>query len=602
MSLEAGTWVGRFRITRLIAQGGMAEVYRAEQELAGGILRPAALKVIRPEYSESPDFREMFLDEARLACTLSHPNIVHIYEVGESDGRLYMAMELVPGESLAFIARTLREKGERFADEALIAIGIFTCSALEMVHGLRLPGHGHVNLVHRDVSPHNLLLGPSGSLKLIDFGIAKAASNRNLTSSGVTKGKAGYFSPEQAMGRALDGRSDLFSLGVTLYKLAWGGTPFDEHRTHYDRNTALVHGRWKKLRSVCPDLPAGFYDIVDRALQVKPEDRFPDAYQMRLALERLALTEGFHVGPSTLAGYLEPQEDDPLALGARPQPGSARIERPAAITALMQGGAEATAAARTAASPRQPTVAPPPSPTTTDHPRQTERLPAQSGTFPYARVERTRRRLFLASGVAVVVLAVVAGLAIGQSAARKAERGQPQTIELQPVVAAAEAPGSAETPPVVTAEAVKVDVEVTADPTPTPAVVAAAAQTTRPPPPRTVKSTASTNGSTTAATSGPSSGAASSASSATNARLQEQAPTGGMGRLRVGGQDDAEVLVNGRRQGVSPLDLPLPAGAYTVVVRTLDGKRTLQERVEVRADRTSRILFDFERSVMQVGN
>src|SRR5688500_3657339 len=165
----------------------MAEVYKADQELTAGIFRPVALKVIRPEYSESADFREMFLDEARTACTLSHPNIVHIYEVGDADGLLYMAMELVPGQSLAAVGRKLKENGQRFSDEALLAIGIFTCSALEAVHALRVHGEGHVNLVHRDVSPHNLLLSSSGSLKMIDFGIAKAAHNRNLTSPGVTK-------------------------------------------------------------------------------------------------------------------------------------------------------------------------------------------------------------------------------------------------------------------------------------------------------------------------------------------------------------------------------------------------------------------------------
>src|SRR5688500_10229434 len=111
----------------------MAEVYRAEQTLTGDITRPVALKVIRPEYSESPDFREMFLDEARTACTLSHPNIVHIYEVGEVEGLLYMVMELVPGAPLSTVARTLQSRRERLTDEGLLAVGIFTCAALEAV-------------------------------------------------------------------------------------------------------------------------------------------------------------------------------------------------------------------------------------------------------------------------------------------------------------------------------------------------------------------------------------------------------------------------------------------------------------------------------------
>jgi hypothetical protein len=299
-SLELGTLVGRYRVNRLIAQGGMAEVYHAEQALAGDISRPVALKVIRPEYSESTDFREMFLDEARTACTLSHPNIVHIYEVGEADGLLYMAMELVPGAPLSVVARALASRGERLTDEGLLAVGIYTCAALEAVHA-------HQGLVHRDVSPQNILLSPKGLLKLIDFGIAQAATNRNLTQAGTTKGKAGYFSPEQAMGKKLDGRSDLFSLGITLYQLAAGTTPLDVSSNVSERHSALVKGKWEPLERVCPGLPQGFYKVVGRALQVRPEDRYPEAAAMREDLEAVALTHGLSVGPSSLAGYVQEQ-------------------------------------------------------------------------------------------------------------------------------------------------------------------------------------------------------------------------------------------------------------------------------------------------------
>jgi len=295
--------IGRYTIRKLLAQGGMAEVYKADQELSAGIRRPVALKVIRPEYSGSPDFREMFLDEARCACGLSHPNIVQIYDVGEADGLLYMAMELVPGETLSTVNRTLREHNDKFTDEALYAIGIYCASALEAVHALELQD-SHVNLVHRDVSPHNLLLSSRGSLKLIDFGIAKAATNRNLTSPGVTKGKAGYFSPEQAMGKPLDGRSDLFSLGVTLYKLAFGHTPFDHHQTHSERNGALVRGLWKPLEEAQPGLSKGLYEVVAKSMKLKPDDRYATASEMREALEHAAFKAGFRIGSKSLMGYV----------------------------------------------------------------------------------------------------------------------------------------------------------------------------------------------------------------------------------------------------------------------------------------------------------
>jgi serine/threonine-protein kinase len=295
--------VGPYRLVRLIAQGGMAEVYRAEQVLAGGTTRPVALKVIRPDLSESDEFREMFLDEARNASMLSHPNIVHIHEVGDADGMLYMAMELVPGESLAVVERVLRERGLRLTDEALLAVGIATCAALEAVHA-------RPKLVHRDVSPHNLLLTAKGALKLIDFGIAKAATNRSRTRVGTTKGKAGYFSPEQAMGRSLDGRSDLFSVGVTLYKLAAGVGPLEGHDTVQVRHTALVQGEWEPLARVCPELPRGLAAVVDKALQVKPDNRFASARAMREALEAVAVEAGLPRGATALAGYVQEQDGE----------------------------------------------------------------------------------------------------------------------------------------------------------------------------------------------------------------------------------------------------------------------------------------------------
>jgi serine/threonine-protein kinase len=295
--------IGRYTIRKLLAQGGMAEVYKADQELTAGIFRPVALKVIRPEYSSSPDFREMFLDEARCACGLSHPNIVQIFDVGEAEGLLYMAMELVPGETLATVNRTLREHQDKFTDEALYAIGIYCASALEAVHALKLHD-SHVNLVHRDVSPHNLLLSSRGTLKLIDFGIAKAVTNRNLTSPGVTKGKAGYFSPEQAMGKSLDGRSDLFSLGVTLYKLAFGATPFDQYTNHAERNGALVRGQWTPLEEVLPGLSPGLYEVVGKAMMLKADDRYATAGEMREALEQAAFASGVRIGAKSLLNYV----------------------------------------------------------------------------------------------------------------------------------------------------------------------------------------------------------------------------------------------------------------------------------------------------------
>ena len=421
----------------------MAEVYRAEQDLTGGIVRPVAVKVIRPEYSESADFREMFLDEARTACTLSHPNIVHIYEVGESDdGLLYMAMELVSGETLATVNRTLRSQDERFSDEALFSIGILCCSALDAVHQLKVES-GHANLVHRDVSPHNLLLSTSGSLKLIDFGIAKGATNRNLTLPGVTKGKAGYFSPEQAMGKKLDGRSDLFSLGVTLYKLASGGTPFDEHKNHGERHAALVRGQWKHLDEVYPGLPEGFYEVVRKALGVKQEDRYQTAREMREALEHAAFDAHIRVGQSSLMGYLDDDGEVTAEGGSRMSAFPGITAGPSITVRSPVGGALATPAPKQQSQRSLPAAPPPPR-------HSTEKLPPMP-----AREEGagSKRVMLIAAFVLAVVLGVGATFALlGPSSEPLVVTPPPKRDEPKVLVAKVDPPRD---PPLLTAEKIE---------------------------------------------------------------------------------------------------------------------------------------------------
>jgi len=534
-----GQQVGRYRINRLLAQGGMAEVYKADQELTAGIFRPVALKVIRAEYSESPDFREMFLDEARTACTLSHPNIVHIYEVGEAEGLLFMAMELVPGETLATVNRHLRDLKERFSDEALFAIGIYCCSALEAVHALKIEG-GHVNLVHRDLSPHNLLLSSTGSLKLIDFGIAKAATNRNLTNPGVTKGKAGYFSPEQAMGKLLDGRSDLFSLGVTLYKLACGNTPFDLHKTHAERNGALVRGLWEPLQKVFPGLPQGFYDVVTRSMNLKPDDRWPTARAMREALEKAAYDSGFRVGHSSLYGYV----DQAGEISAVP---SARHPIVPMATSVETKAAPGGAPVPTAPSPR----------------RHTERM------VPGAVAPQAKR-----PPVWVMPAAFVAAVLFGTLGALYLLRptpAVPAAVEVapsEPVVAVRVKPIPKPTPVVVEPSdelgaLAKVELmplpksrpERPHRPKPLPVVVAAK-----------------------------------------EAAVEEPAPIpAGEGRLRIAtlpASVPCRILVGREDWGPGPLDRKLPSGNYAVTVKLESGKKSAVWKVAVLPNRTSALLYD----------
>ena len=529
----------------------MAEVYRAEQELAAGLFRSAALKVIRPEYSESPDFREMFLDEARVACTLSHANIVHIYEVGEADGRLYMAMELVKGETLANVGRALRDAGTRLSDEALFAVGISTCAALAAVHALKVEG-GHVNLVHRDVSPHNLLLASDGTLKLIDFGIAKAATNRNLTNPGVTKGKAGYFSPEQAMGKQLDGRSDLFSLGVTLYKLASGQTPFDGYSTHHDRNSALVRGQWQPLQTVCPGLPQGLYDVVARAMQLKPDDRYGDAREMREALDRAAFDARLRVSQDALAGYVSPD-------------GEVRAPKAAPRETV-------------AATPTLPAPLP-------DGRRHTERvMPAP--VAPLETPSQRRKRRSAAQLVAVFVGAV----ALGGGTVALLLRGEvpaPRPPSPEDVVAVREAPIAPPAP-----DAPGDTVDEAPGPEPVGAAGGGAAgpggeEPGSPPPPVQRRPDARPPRPRPPPPAAP-----------VAARVEEPAPQPippGFGTVRVGtvpANAATLVLLDGKASGPVPANLRVPSGRYTVELRLQGGKKSAAWQGAVFPDSTTILVFD----------
>ena len=527
----------------------MAEVYKADQELTAGIFRPVALKVIRPEYSESADFREMFLDEARTACTLSHPNIVHIYEVGEADGLLFMAMELVPGETLATVNRHLRDQKERFSDEALFAIGIYCCSALEAVHALKIEG-GHVNLVHRDVSPHNLLLSSTGSLKLIDFGIAKAATNRNLTNPGVTKGKAGYFSPEQAMGKLLDGRSDLFSLGVTLYKLACGSTPFDAHKTHAERNGALVRGNWEPLEKVFPGLPPGFYEVLTRAMKLKPDERWPAARAMREALEKAAYDSGFRVGHSSLYGYVDNTGEITAVPSSR---------HPVVVQA-------APTAVETKAAPLPAVSAPLPGPR-----RHTERM------VPGARLptqSKPPRWLMPVAFVAAVAVGTVGALFVlgGPPAAPPPSTPiAPGVVEVRPSepIVGVKPVAPAEPEELEPLNPAPAPLPVAVKPRPRPAPLAVAPKDHPKPAP---------------------------------AVEEEQVPAG-EGRLRIGTLPASVVsrIVVGRDDwGPAPVDRKVSSGHYIVSVKMENGKKTAVWKGPVMPDRTTMLVYDIDNGRWQV--
>ncbi|MDX2020065.1 MAG: protein kinase [Deltaproteobacteria bacterium] len=272
-----GKRFGRYRLLEVIGRGGMAEVYRAVAQGPGGFQRQFVLKRIRAEKAESADFVDMFINEARISAMLEHPNIVQVYDFGEVDGDYFLAMEYLRGRDLLTVMRHLRSTGR----DLPIGIAAFAVNevarGLAYAHGLSQAGKG-LDIVHRDVTPSNIMLLKTGGVKLLDFGIARAAMKLRSTTpaSGLIKGKFAYLSPEQVRGKPIDGRSDIFSLGVVFWECLVG------QRLFYDNNDLqtmrnIVEKDVPPPSLARPGLPPTLDDIVLRALDRDPARRIPSA-------------------------------------------------------------------------------------------------------------------------------------------------------------------------------------------------------------------------------------------------------------------------------------------------------------------------------------
>ena len=217
---------GRYKILRRVADGGMAEIFLATQLGREGFAKPIILKRIHSAIYADPQFRNMFIDEAHISMSLSHSNIAQVLDLGVSAGRYFLALELVDGWDLGRVLHRAATAGVRLPRELALHITAEVCRALAYAHS-KTEGQKPLGIVHRDVSPHNILLSDQGEVKLTDFGIAKAMNKREHTGTGVVKGKVAFMSPEQAMGKPIDQRSDLFSLGTVLYLMVTRSRPFE---------------------------------------------------------------------------------------------------------------------------------------------------------------------------------------------------------------------------------------------------------------------------------------------------------------------------------------------------------------------------------------
>ena len=297
----------RYRATEKVGSGGMAEVYKAVDEVLG---RTVAVKVLHPRYASDPGFVARFRQEAQAAANLSHPGIVNIYDWGRDDETYFIVMEYVHGEDLKALISQRGALDPMKAAEYASQV----CAALAVAHGY--------DIIHRDIKPHNIVLAPDGTVKVMDFGIARAG-NTTMTQTGSVLGTAHYVSPEQAQGRALGPSSDLYSLGIVLYELTTGQLPFDAD-TPVAVALKQVNEEPVPPRRINPQIPEALEAVIMRALQKDPSARYASADEMRADLKRVLAGGSVEAPAAVAAGGMDETSVMPAvgaaAAGSRVRP------------------------------------------------------------------------------------------------------------------------------------------------------------------------------------------------------------------------------------------------------------------------------------------
>jgi serine/threonine-protein kinase len=285
MSVERGTTLDRYELLCHLARGGMANVWLGRLHSKPEFERLFAIKTVLPSEADSPVFRTMFLDEARIVSRIDHPNVVRVTDVGEHDGLPYLVMELIEGDSLDKLMLDARRAGGAIPLAVALRIATDACNGLAAAHDLVDRTGAPMNVVHRDMSPQNILVGTNGVAKVIDFGIAKGRDRTTAkTSTGVLKGKACYMPQEQACGEEVDARTDTWALGAVLYYLFAGRPPYKSDSELATLKMAITAA---PIPPLPPGVPAPVSALVAKALSHDPAARFQTAGEMAVALERV---------------------------------------------------------------------------------------------------------------------------------------------------------------------------------------------------------------------------------------------------------------------------------------------------------------------------
>ncbi|MDQ3038151.1 MAG: protein kinase, partial [Myxococcota bacterium] len=301
-----GGMVGRYQLCFELASGGMAKVYLARVGGAAGFDKLVALKRIHPHLSDQHEFLEMFMDEARLASRIDHPNVCTVFDFGHAGREHFIAMEYLLGETLGRLARHVDAELAASPRWWAIAMRIVveTCEGLQAAHELRNDEGEPLEVVHRDVTPANVFVTYDGAVKVVDFGVARAQERVHQTRAGRVKGQYAYMAPEQATGKPLDRRADVWSLGVLLWELLAGKRLF-ERDNEAATLMAVVHGEIPPLRDVRPELPADVAALVTRTLSLEPKRRPATARALARELDRCIARLGEPVSKADLGDLME---------------------------------------------------------------------------------------------------------------------------------------------------------------------------------------------------------------------------------------------------------------------------------------------------------
>lgn len=293
----------RYQILGRIASGAMGQIFLARMRLYGGGTKDVALKRIRPELQLDRDTVEMFIDEASIASKMNHPNIVQIYELGDLDGSMFIAMELISGTNLQALGQRLRDLGRPFPPDLAVKIACDILDALGYAHEFADEAGQALKIVHRDVSPQNIHLSFQGEVKLLDFGVSRAEGRLHKTHPGLMKGKLAFMAPEQIQANAVDARADLFGLGAVLYEALLGRHPFFG-RTEAMVLRSIVDGRPVPPTEIDPEFPRELADILLRALEKQPERRYPNASAMHQDLYAFAASQQYDLSKRHLGLFM----------------------------------------------------------------------------------------------------------------------------------------------------------------------------------------------------------------------------------------------------------------------------------------------------------